>query len=224
MNITHSNKIQHPATYTDSFIPLFAELLKNCDMVYDPFGGTGKLALIKRHGYRGKIFCSELEPEWTNQYCGVDRWFIGDSAKTDFIKNGYFEAICTSPTYGNRMADHHEARDSSKRITYRHRLGRVLSDENTGKMQWGVNYKEKHIEVYKELNRVLKMEGIFILNISNHIRAGVVVEVASWHKEVLEGLGFVLQDEFSVPTPRMGFGANSHLRVQSETIFVFKKL
>lgn len=224
MSTKQNDKIKHPATYTDSFIPLFAERLQNCSTVYDPFGGTGKLALIKEHGYQGKIFCSELEPEWTKQYDGIDRWLIGDSAKTDFIKDGYFDAICTSPTYGNRMADHHEAKDASKRITYRHRLGRALSDENTGKMQWGANYKEKHIEIYKELHRVLKVGGIFILNISDHIRAGSVVKVAKWHKEALESLGFALQEELSVSTPRMGFGANSHLRVPDEKIFVFKKL
>jgi len=224
MITTQNNKIKHPATYTDSFIPLFAELLQNYSIVYDPFGGTGKLALIKKHGYQGKIFCSELESEWTKQYDGVDKWLIGDSAKTDFIKDDYFDAICTSPTYGNRMADHHNAKDVSKRITYRHRLGRALSDENTGKMQWGDHYKEKHLEIYKELNRVLKVNGIFILNISNHIRAGIVVEVATWHKEVLERLGFILQQELSIPTPRMGFGANGHLRAPDEKIFVFKKL
>ena len=41
-----SQDIKHPATYTDVFIPQFAELLKNCKNVLDPFGGIGKLALI----------------------------------------------------------------------------------------------------------------------------------------------------------------------------------
>lgn len=221
--MTEQNEIKHPAVYTDSFIPIFAQHLSGLSSVYDPFGGTGKIALIKEHGFTGKIYCSEIEPEWTNKYSGVDSWFIGDSAKTDFIKNDFFDAICTSPTYGNRMADHFEAKDSSKRVTYRHGLGRKLTDGNTGKQQWGEPYKNKHIEIYIELLRVLKDQGIFILNISDHIRSGVTIEVSKWHKETLENIGFQLIESISVPTRRMGFGENGHLRVQNENIFIFKK-
>jgi len=32
--------VKHPAKYTDSFIPKFAELLKDCSNVLDPFGGV----------------------------------------------------------------------------------------------------------------------------------------------------------------------------------------
>ena len=37
------------------------------------------------------------------------------------------DCIVTSPCYGNRMADHHDAKDSSRRITYKHKLGRDMS-------------------------------------------------------------------------------------------------
>jgi hypothetical protein len=47
------------------------------------------------------------------------------------------------------MADHFTAKDNSKRITYRHYLGRPLNKENTWMMQWGNAYKDKHINVYK---------------------------------------------------------------------------
>lgn len=220
-----NKEIKHPAVYTNSFIPIFAEKLIhfNCLNVYDPFGGTGKISLIKEHGFKGEIYCGEIEPEWTNQYQGIKHWFIGDSSKTNFIKDGFFDAICTSPTYGNRMADHFESKDTSKRLTYRHGLGRKLSNENTGKMQWGTSYKNKHFEIYVELLRILKNEGIFILNISDHIRSGVVIEVSKWHKELLEKLGLQLIESISISTPRMGFGKNGHLRVDYENIFIFKK-
>lgn len=218
-------KVKHPAKYTDKFIEIFATWLKNhnCKNVYDPFGGTGKIAKIKEFGFDGDIYCGEIEPEWTNQYPGVSRWFIGDSAKTDFIKDAYFDAICTSPTYGNRMADHFNAKDSSKRITYRHSLGHDLSVDNTGRMQWGTKYQNKHIEIYTELLRVLKKDGIFILNMSDHIRSGEVIEVSKWHKDTLIGMGVELIFEELIETPRMGFGANGSLRVDGEYIFVFKK-
>ena len=36
------SSVKHPATYTESFIPKFAELLFGCANVLDPFGGVGK--------------------------------------------------------------------------------------------------------------------------------------------------------------------------------------
>ena len=76
-----SPSVKHPAKYTDSFIPKFSELLKYCSNVLDPFGGVGKLALIKDYGFSGKVVCNEIEHEWVNtsEY-DVDEWCIGDAA------------------------------------------------------------------------------------------------------------------------------------------------
>ena len=60
----------------------------------------------------------------------------GDSGQMHY-PDVTFDAICTSPTYGNRMADHHEARDGSPRDTYRHVLGRPLTPGNSGALHWG---------------------------------------------------------------------------------------
>ncbi len=215
--------IKHPATYTNSFIPKFAELLIGCDNVLDIFGGVGKLALIKEYGFTGKVICNELEPEWaeTSPY-NVDEWHIGDAANMAWAESNSFDAICTSPTYGNRMADHHNAKDGSKRVTYKHFLGRDLNEANTGRMQWGDKYREKHLEIYKECARVLKDGGLMIVNVSDHIRKGQVVNVVEWHKEALTNFGMKLIDEIKIETPRMGFGQNAKSRVQHECILVFK--
>ena len=214
--------IKHPATYTESFIPKFAELLIGCETILDPFGGVGKLALIKEYGFMGKVVCNELEREWAEigKY-NVDEWSIGDAANLRFA-NCEFDAICTSPTYGNRMADHHNAKDASKRITYRHCLGRPLSEQNTGKMQWGEKYRQKHIEIYRECLRVLKPNGLMIVNVSDHIRKGQVMNVVEWHKQALLDFGMKLIDEIKIETPRMGFGQNAKSRVQHECILVFR--
>jgi len=216
--------IKHPAKYTDKFIPIFAEKLKNCENVLDPFAGVGKLAAIKDHGYRGKVYCNELEKEWmTSCLYNVDYWNIGDAENLPYNSN-IFDAICTSPTYGNRMADHHKAKDSSKRITYTHCLGRDLTDGNTGKMQWGADYREKHKKIYFECKRVLKNDGLFIVNISNHIRKGEIVDVVGWHKNCLVEAGLLFIEEIKIDTNRMGFGANAKLRVETESILIFKKV
>lgn len=59
--------IRHPAKYTDSFISIFADLLKDRNNVLDPFAGTGKLGLIKQCGFSGTIYANEIEPEWINE-------------------------------------------------------------------------------------------------------------------------------------------------------------
>ena len=39
---------KHPAKYTNSFIPIFYSILKDCKKVLDPFAGTGKISEIKK--------------------------------------------------------------------------------------------------------------------------------------------------------------------------------
>ena len=216
--------MKHPAKYTDSFLPIFFDLLKNTDCVLDPMAGTGKLALIKDYGYKGAIICNDLEPDWQKgENYNVDEWHFTDASNMNWAKNEQFDAICTSPTYGNRMADNFVARDKSHRVTYRHYLGHCLKDGNTGKMQFGSKYCEKHRSIYAECLRVLKKGGIFIVNISNHIRSGKIIDVDNFDKSTLLDLGLLFQEEIKIKTPRMGFGANSKLRVDTESILVFIK-
>ena len=216
--------MKHPAKYSDILIPIFAEILPSEGRVLDPFAGTGKLAKIKDFGFSGIIVCNEIEPEWVDSSeHNVDEWHIGDASDMKWAPDASFDAICTSPTYGNRMADHFDSTDGSKRITYRHFIGRPLSDMNTGRMQWGEKYRDKHVECYLEFLRILKNGGIMVVNLSNHIRSGVEVDVCGWHRCVLTEMGMSLIDEVSVITPRMGFGANGKARVLSEVVMVFKK-
>lgn len=155
------NNIKHPAKFTDTLIPEMAKMLSefNTGKVLDPFAGTGKIALVKRYGFEGTIYANEIEPEWieNNEY-GCDFITTQDAELLDYPE-GFFDAICTSPTYGNRMADHHIAKDGSKRITYTHYLGRQLNDENTGKMQFGEDYIEKHKRIYKHLFALVRGGG-----------------------------------------------------------------
>ena len=216
--------MQHSAKYSDVFIPIFADLLKDCEVVLDPMAGTGKLAMIKEFGFRGKVVCNDIESEWKNgeDYL-VDEWHCSDASRMEWAEDNTFDAICTSPTYGNRMADNFVSKDGTRRITYRHYLGHELKEGNTGYMQFGDKYREKHREIYAECLRVLKPGGLMIVNVSNHIRAGVEIPVVDFHKETLESLGAKFEREIQVKTPRMGFGANSKARVEHESILIFRK-
>lgn len=216
-------KIRHPAKYTDSFISVFADNLKDCKNVLDPFGGVGKIGAIKQYGFSGQVYCNEIEKEWLepNEY-GCDYLTFQDAEFLDYPQN-FFDAICTSPTYGNRLADHHEAKDGSRRNTYTHCIGHKLTAGNTGAMQWGVEYREKHERIYRHLCDLLKNGGIFILNISDHIRKGEIIPVSEWHLKMLLSLGFECEKKITIDTPRLKYGANSNLRCGYENIFILRK-
>lgn len=217
-------KIRHPAKYTDSFISVFADLLRNREKVLDPFAGTGKIGLVKEYGFSGEIYANEIEPEWIND--NIYQCDFITNADAEFLEYplGYFDAICTSPTYGNRMADHHEAKDGTKRNTYTHCLGRTLADGNTGKMQWGCEYMEKHERIYSHLSHLVKDGGLFILNIKNHIRRGKEIDVKTFHENAIVKNGFVKIDELFIETSGNGFGANADKRTSGEFIMVFEKV
>lgn len=210
-------KIEHPAKYSDVLLPIFDRYLPdNIHQILDPFAGTGKLKKI-----RPSCTLLEIEPEWAN-LCGA---IVGDATAMPF-DDDYFDAICTSPTYGNRMADNfqdHQTEKKYKRNTYRHKLGRRLSANNSGGMQWGRKYRTLHVKAWQECFRVLKNGGVFVLNISDHIRAGEVIEVSKWHINTLVKIGFVEREHIKCGTRRNRSGKNSSLRVGYESIVVFDK-
>ena len=207
-------KIKHPAKYTDALLPVFEELLKGSVKVLDPFAGTGKI-----HSLPFDTIGVEIEKEWAEMH---EKTIIGDATDLKF-EDCEFDAICTSPTYGNRMADCHNAKDGSSRNTYTHKLGRVLNDNNTGKMQWGKQYRDLHVKAWNECFRVLKEDGVFILNFKNHIRKGKEVDAFSWHVKTLIDIGFSLDLVKQVETKGNGFGQNGKLRTGFEFVARFIK-
>lgn len=219
-------RIKHPAKYSDALIPLIAVILRryNVKSVFDPMAGTGKIGEIRKYGFEGRIDCNDIEPDWI---IGLekkwDTFTFQDASYFYNIGNGAIDCICTSPTYANRLADHWNPKDNSKRFSYKFNIGRELHSENTGNKHWGKAYREKHEAIWLECYRILKSNGLLILNISNHIRGGKEIFVSEWHREILKNIGFVLIELHRIKTPRLRFGANSSLRVEFENLFVFKK-
>ncbi len=103
MGSTTTQAVPHPAKFSDALLPVIAEHLEGYWKVLDPMAGVGTLA---RYLYGHRLWSNELEPEWAVQ-CPVPRSNF-DARSLPFAADS-FDAIATSPTYGNRMADHHVA-------------------------------------------------------------------------------------------------------------------
>lgn len=221
--------------------------------VLDPFGGVGGVHQLDNSDVT--TWAIELEPEWARisahygpTHCGDFLQFRRDrsvsrdcefkmvdwGAGTVHSMGGCYQgpdlwdAIVTSPAYGNRMADHHVAKDGSDRLTYRHRLGRELSDNNSGGMQWGDRYRKFHWRAWFRSWTLLKPGGLLVLNVKDHIRGGEVQRVSAWHRKCIETMGFETIDHSLIPTRGMGFGqhqqVNDGLKIDHENVYVFKKM
>lgn len=208
---------RHPARFTPAIVATLVDVLSDAAYdILDPFAGVGGIHALRHWGH--VTTGVELEPEWAAASPHTE---VGDATRLRF-GDASFDAVVTSPAYGNRMADHHEARDDSRRNTYRHALGRPLSDGNAGAMQWGAAYRRLHASAWIEAVRVVRPGGLVVVNVSNHIRAGVEQLVAEWHAETLIRLGCRIHEMRRVSTPRNGFGANGDVRVDGELVMAFR--
>lgn len=212
----------HPAVYSDAVISKMMELVEQYNLrgqlALDPFAGVGqKIDALGLHAIK-----VELQLGWAKQaqFGAVQ----ADSKHLPFADDT-FDVIVSSPVYGNRMSDKHNARDASRRITYRHyldRTGEELRPENSGGLQWGFKYIALHEAVWTEMTRVAKRHAIFLFNISDHIRAGHRQFVSKWHVEELRKLGWDVLNVKQVETPRMRRGQNHDKRVPGELVFVLE--
>jgi tRNA G10 N-methylase Trm11 len=211
--------MKHPAKFSNSILDLFANLLHGVDgLLLDPFAGTGRIHELARTGL--VTVGVELEHEWAGMHT---RTICGDALRLPF-PDKTFNVIATSPTYGNRLADHHEAKDGSTRHSYTHDLGRTLHKRNSGVLAFGDRYQKFHTLAWAESVRVLKDNGLMIVNVSDFVRGGQVVPVVEWHRQHLAAALHLYEVEhFKVATRRLRYGANNKVRVEGESILVFKK-
>ena len=121
------------------------------------------------------------------------------------------------------MADHHDAKDDSKRNTYRHTLGRELTPGSSAEMQWGPEYRRFHQLAWAEVYDLLVPGGYFLLNVKDHIRKGVKQPVSAWHKAACLKAGFQQLDHLLISVTGNRQGENGQVRVDAENLYVMQK-
>jgi SAM-dependent methyltransferase len=166
--------LSHPARYPNALIPILASTVPvdQFPKVLDPFAGTGRI-----HQLPNETIGVEIEPEWAALH---DDTICASALELPF-DNDSFDAIVTSPTYGNRLADAGYSATPDRRHSYTFDLGRKLNDENSGGMYWGGRYRTFHETAWAEADRVLRSGGRFVLNIKDHIKLHERQFVTGWH-------------------------------------------
>lgn len=212
--------VKHPATMGPHILDVCKKYLPEPgSRVLDPFAGIGTTAaLLPEYDVVGV----EIEGEWALQHPST---ICGDSLLV-VPTLGSFDCVLTSPTYGNRMADDFEAKEKSSRITYRHKLGRKLSENTTSNLHFGrknAKYETLHESIWGVCVDALRKDGVFILNCKDFIANGEVREVTKWHKETLEKLGLTCIAEEKVESRGMRFGANRDKRLEFEWVLAMRK-
>ncbi len=202
----------HPARYTRALLLSMAQMLRGRKRILDPFGGTGGVFELGNWLPDARFDAVEIEPEFAAMH---PKTTLGNALALPWPANT-FDAIATSPVYGNRMSD--TLLDGYDRITYTARLGRKLHSDNAGQLQWGDKYKVFHRLAWTEARRVLQVDGTFVLNSKDHIRDGQRRFVTLWHLKELVRLGFTVLDHQRLGTPSMRYGRNADLRVKYEDV------
>lgn len=213
-------KKDHPAPFSDPILDRMAERVAGAGTVLDPFAGTGRVHELRERAGIEHTIGIEIEPEWAAKHPDT----IEGNALDLPLEDESVDAIATSPTYGNRMADHHDATDDSVRLTYKHTLGRDLHEDNSGQLQWGDEYRTFHRLAWAEAVRVLRPGGRFVLNIKDHVRGGEQQDVAAWQVDTLArefGLRIIGMDVVS--TRGLMAGENADKRTVAEWIITFEK-
>lgn len=213
--------MSHPAKFHDDLLDAIRQItipyLAADSLVLDPFSGVGRV-----HELEYATVGNEIEHDWAHATHPATMQVVGDALKLPFADES-FSGVITSPTYGNRMADHHDAKDASKRNTYKHRLGHDLHPANSGQMQWGEAYRTLHVAAWAECYRVLCTDGVIVVNVKDHIRKGEVMPVTDWHAAALKHAGFHWIKGVCVETPGLRHGANHDKRVDHEWLLMLRK-
>jgi hypothetical protein len=217
----------HPCPFTPVILDHLGPILSRIGLpVHDPFAGTGERL--------GRL-CDELGLPFTGTE--LEAPFIvdprvkpGNSTRAETYPSGEF-VVCTSPAYPNGMTDHFNAKDSSRRHTYRQALARILGhdqplhEDNMGR--WGNAYRRskrseaRHFEIAKRC--VEHWPDAAVVNVKDVVASNYTVHVIERWVDLLREAGYHRFGMIEVATPGQRHGQNSEYRADTETIIVARR-
>lgn len=234
---------KHPAAYSKTIVEVLDGLVRAEQRrlgrpitVFDPMAGVGRIHRLAREG-KIETFGMELEPSWAACHertaCGDSIAWMGHELMAD--QNWHykshpqvtgiappFDVIASSPPYGNRFSDSHDAQDGSRRRSYAHDLaaeGYEIHPDNAGTLPWGPRYWTVLSRLYRALPNVLADGGLVLWNVSDFVKDKALVPAVMWHRGALNGVGFYEdQRPRLVETERMSYGENREARAPSEVV------
>lgn len=253
----------HPAKYSRKVIDRLREMLQveaqrvGHLKVIDAFAGVGGVHELAEE--RIETYGMELQPEWSAAHPDT---ITGSVLELPAIfPAGTFDCLCTSPAFGNRMADSHQAKDPcrrcggdrcepgyagdaandggpdpcsgcggtglTKRNTYAHYLRAggaepVKSPDNSALMAWGPAYRSFHLAAWSACDRVLRRDGLALLNVKNHHRGKRLIRVVEFHLNAFLAMGYSLEGAKRVETRGLAHGANHESRTGFELILALR--
>lgn len=223
--------VGHPAPFNKVLFPVFAEIVGRYGVgsVLDTFAGKGGIFALRDYCPTLQVTAIEIEKRWADCHWATQ---IGDATNLPAKWTGQFDAIITSPTFGNRVNDSFEDRKPEKkyhRNTYRHTLGERLQPNNSGQLHFGCKYCTLHRDAALEWWRVLRGDGkgIVVIEVKDFYETPKPkrtrkVRVSLWFYHCLLNLGFEYLEKTQVPVPGNRHGANRQ-RVPYTNVMVFRK-
>jgi hypothetical protein len=225
---------KHPAKFSVPILDVLDALVRREQRrlgrritVFDPFAGVGRVHRLK--GPRVDTYGMEIEPEWAACHSATT---CGDSLRYMHQTTQRFDVVVTSPCYGNRLADHHDAQDGSTRRSYTHDLGRAPTEGSSATLPWGPRYWAFHAHAWRLVPNILRPAdpeadddgGLFILNVSDFVSRKQLVHAAEWHDGACWAAGFVrsTRDRRSIETRRLRVGQNYEARAAYETVLTYR--
>lgn len=118
-------KLNHPAKFNRQLLDAIRKVIVpehervGALKVLDPFAGVGGIHELADAGGI-ETFGVELQPEWARMHRRTVTGSVLDMP--ELFRGVQFDALVTSPCYGNRMADSHDARDECKACSGRGRV------------------------------------------------------------------------------------------------------
>ena len=217
--------VPHPAEFPANVLRLLDMITVRGDesdpaLILDPMCGVGGVHTLGGAGSGRRTVGVEIEPEWASQHPDT---IHGDARSLPWPDES-FDAVVTSPPYGNRLADDITRWEKvSARRSYSGALRRAPDRLSAAGMQWGDEYRDTMKAILAECLRVLRRpNGQLVLNVKDHIRGGLVAGVTGWYFQVLARMGWSPRCVMGAEgTSGWKLGDTGKVRAGNELVIVF---